>query len=487
MSLELAQAPQAYPKLALGAVVCLALLSVILVASQTAPSPNWVLGLLIIWLSALPGLLHLLARAQTPAPIFAVAGLYYLIFFGLPVFLAPLNYHVGERMVMYRRVLLDQPGSDVLMLVAAGIAMLVAGYYATWPIAHRFLPRFHLGRDIDPSVLRVLYWILIAASFAFRCLPFLQSLPSVGQFFDPVGYLALGGFYLLWRAGCLSRGETLIILCVVLPLEIYLRIRILFITDILFLLLFVFFVLVRARAGKFMAVTAAIGVFVVLSYGATAIARNAPEAGNEKLVLAVKQLFLNFSESSHQEEVILDNQISTFDLRYSRIVHRIGHLWLFQWVYQQSPDPVPYWAGETYRPLLTAPIPRAIYPDKPEERTGGKFGYRYGFLPTQNEPTSVNVPWMIELLANFGPKGVIAGMAVFGIILAAVVRVFCAWGMSDVEFLIGLTVIFRLPYQESNFSVMTGSLPLLVVSLWLYFSFGSRLLERFIRHSPATG
>jgi hypothetical protein len=57
-------------------------------------------------------------------------------------------------------------------------------------------------------------------------------------------------------------------------------------------------------------------------------------------------------------------------------------------------------------------------------------------------------------------------------------RIFNAPGMSDPEFLIGLTLIYRLAYQESNFSVMTGSLALLFVSLYVYFRWGPLLLKR---------
>jgi hypothetical protein len=56
--------------------------------------------------------------------------------------------------------------------------------------------------------------------------------------------------------------------------------------------------------------------------------------------------------------------------------------------------------------------------------------------------------------------------------------------MNDLEFLIGLTLIFRLGYQESNFTVMTGSLPLLFAALYLYFRFGPSCIA-FVRTALA--
>jgi hypothetical protein len=76
---------------------------------------------------------------------------------------------------------------------------------------------------------------------------------------------------------------------------------------------------------------------------------------------------------------------------------------------------------------------------------------------------------------------VLIGMATFGILLAFLDRTLNAPGMSDLEFLVGLTLIFRLVYPESNFSVMTGSLVPLFAALYIYFAVGSKLIRRVIR------
>ncbi len=47
--------------------------------------------------------------------------------------------------------------------------------------------------------------------------------------------------------------------------------------------------------------------------------------------------------------------------------------------------------------------------------------------------------------------------------------------LSYLEFVTGTTILLPLFYQESNFSVMTGSLLPLTVSLWVYFTVGLRV------------
>ena len=127
---------------------------------------------------------------------------------------------------------------------------------------------------------------------------------------------------------------------------------------------------------------------------------------------------------------------------------------VFQMVYDRSPDPVPFWGGESYKPIFTSFIPRAIYPAKPEERAGGEFGRRYGILQGNRARSSINIPWLTELLANFGTAGVFIGMGLFGVLLGFLDKTFNARGMTQPEFLIGITLIFPLVYPESNFTVM---------------------------------
>jgi len=95
------------------------------------------------------------------------------------------------------------------------------------------------------------------------------------------------------------------------------------------------------------------------------------------------------------------------------------------------------------------------------------------------------VPWIIELLANFGRPGVLLGMALFGFLFAVADRFFNGRDMHPVARAVGLGIVFRLVYPESNFTVMCGDLLPLTVFLYLYFRFGLKWLTPLFqpRHS----
>ena len=126
--------------------------------------------------------------------------------------------------------------------------------------------------------------------------------------------------------------------------------------------------------------------------------------------------------------------------------------------------------GESYRPLVGAAIPRVLWPDKPIEDTGFRFGERYGFLKQSDHRTSLNLPWIVELRANFGIAGVLGGMALFGLLMALLDRVLNRPGARVPEAAVGIGLIAPLVYPESNFSVMTGSLPLALIAFAVWFS-----------------
>ena len=158
-------------------------------------------------------------------------------------------------------------------------------------------------------------------------------------------------------------------------------------------------------------------------------------------------------------------------------VRRISHTWLFAHVVLKSPDEVPFWGGQTYKPLFTAMVPRAIWPDKPREETGGLFGKRYDLLEPTSQ-TSLNLPWHIETYVNFGSLGVVIGMGLIGVFLALLDKLLNAPGRRELEMGIGLGILIPLTFQDSNFSVMVGTLPQFVICLYIYFLVGQFVLRR---------
>ena len=146
-------------------------------------------------------------------------------------------------MVVHSVVLLEPMRPVVMLLAMGGITSLVAAFYITRYTLLRNMPHFRMaGTQIQDMDLNILYGILMIGSLIFRFNPTIQSLPSVGQFLGPAGYLAFGGFYLQWCAGRLPRHLGLIVLLVGGPLELWWRVENLFITDLLLLVLFFVFI-----------------------------------------------------------------------------------------------------------------------------------------------------------------------------------------------------------------------------------------------------
>jgi len=473
------------------ALVILITLSVALALAGTLPPATAAGGLAIIWIAALPGLLYLQGVAGGAVPLLPYAAFYYLLFFGVIGFAGPLTYQAQGKVVIYSRVALDAMSPEIIWLIALGVASLVGAFYLARLTVLTRMPRFRLPKaENTANTLNLIFWALMVSSLAYRYSTFVQSLPSIGQLLDPVGYLALGGFYLQWRAGRLPLWQGLLVLTICLPLDIWWRIADMTVTNPLLLPLFFTFVLWRERQFKAISVLIAAGIVGALLYNVTNLARPQGDTAMDKLAAAGQHISKLITQFDHIERVKVDvtntplanlpGNAYEYDPRISILIHRMGHIWMFQHVYEQSPDPIPYWGGETYRPLLTSFIPRAIYPAKPEERTGAAFGYRYRLTVQESGRTSFNMPWILELLANFGPVGVPIGMALFGLFFAFLDRVFNSHKASDVEFLIGLTIFFRLGNQESNFSVMTGSLLPLFVALYVIFRFGPPILSRLL-------
>ncbi len=80
-------------------------------------------------------------------------------------------------------------------------------------------------------------------------------------------------------------------------------------------------------------------------------------------------------------------------------------------------------------PALVA-IPRPVWPDKPILNDGLEFSHTYWEIPVNTE-TSTPLTQPGDLLRNFGPEGVIVGLALWGAFLGAVLAASGAGGRRD--------------------------------------------------------
>jgi len=150
---------------------------------------------------------------------------------------------------------------------------------------------------------------------------------------------------------------------------------------------------------------------------------------------------------------------------------RVDHLSAFAHVIARTPTSVPYWGGATYATLFTSLIPRALYPDKPKKTLGQDYGHRYRFIAPWDTHTSINLEQTVEMFANFGFEGVLAGMFLMGLLYRFSYRVLNHPDCGDGALLIAANTFRVMLNIESDFSLVFGGIlqGILMLSaiLWL--------------------
>lgn len=452
-----------------------------------------ILAIAIIGIGIFPIMLWWIPKGPINLPVFEISCLFYVISFGLSPFLIDIIWLEFQEISVHRIRLSSRSDAisiSALLAVLAGIIAYISAFYATKKFSDKYVPnfpRFVLPSEFSIGRLIILLWGLLLGNLAYHALPALREIPSIGQFLQPVGYVAVGMFYFLWRRRKIGRVHAALIFFVVFPLVLLLTLATSFLTPTMLWVIFLIFVLLFERKRVPIILCAASVVLLLLGYGPLGGYRAAlgghhhqilsnvgVEISPESSVWEKTQALATITANLWKHET--PQRIENFDARpqtrsVSNLVRRISLLPLLSQVTARTPDPVPFWNGETYKPLLTSFIPRLLWSGKPKEMRGKEFGLRYGFL-AEGEETSLNVPWIVEMFANFGLAGVILGMFFAGGIFAVLQAFFLGSQASTLETITGLSIIFPLVYQESNLSLMVGSIIPLTICLFLYFRVG---------------
>lgn len=125
-----------------------------------------------------------------------------------------------------------------------------------------------------------------------------------------------------------------------------------------------------------------------------------------------------------------------------------------------------YLAGETFLPILTLPIPRAIMPDKDKYQTAGVYFKEYhnhSYIRTAERVTGAG-----ELYMNWGVSGIMIGMAILGL--------FLAW-LSNVSY--KLMNIFEVYFYIQGVGITLGVIGSDIPSVFINFLIGNFLIIVF--------
>jgi hypothetical protein len=424
------------------------------------------LALVATWLCFLPSIQYLSNPKRRPIPFFPLVGLFYALSFSLPIFSAA--------QVKSYKFSLQEVSLNSLILLVLGLAGMNVGFFLSQNYWWKSISSIKLPTPKKSSTLLVLAWLFMSMYLSYNYIPFLQELPSVGYFVTPLGYFAFGLFYILWSQKKLNKFQLFLVLGVFL-LELLFRLATGALAQVVFFLMFLGIVYFRQHKRLPMTIMLVATLFFVVFNPVKGEYRSLTWTDNIQSLSVIEKSKLFFWLTINYYTSPANT--STPDIT-SSTVNRAEQMSLLSNVINDTPDIVPYWNGQTYLPIFTSFIPRALWPGKPEIRTGNDFGRRYKYLGANDFTTSYNLPWIVEMYANFGDTGIILGMFFVGVMLAYFDKVFNNFEMNDIEFLYGCVILFNITNHLSNFALIMGNIFLLSLTIYISLKYTTMYLDR---------
>jgi hypothetical protein len=451
-----------FRQLAAGCVFALIICVLNYMAPEHSTQTERIYGSLMLALIAVPFWLWRIGIDPNP-PFIVLISLLYFYTYGLGVFLLrsfagnPYQPDVSARWI-----------ETALRLALAGMILMLAGYYAfPWIPLRSALPRFRMrwsdARAVRLAALVMAVFGLVLSVGRIPGMP--KSLAQVAGYAQDsftVGICILIG---LWWLGRLSGLSAWLLFLVLVPLRLGMG-------------------LVGGATGG----SIVIAMTLVLMY--CALSHRIPWilvfAGTAALFI-IRPLELPYRSATWSPQGELYNASDLrkteymYNLMYRTIIGgevppdaliqaagaRLSVFPMLADVMSLTPSIVPYWAGETYYPLLFKFIPRMIWPDKPEEVTGRTFGQRYGYTNLTNPGTSINFAQLVEEYANFGVGGVVIGMFLIGMIYRGLLSMFVHPEMGLGALVAGVFIVSSLFDLETGTTMVFGGIPWTLVYLYI--------------------
>lgn len=408
-----------------------------------------------------PGVAYL-AAGSGRLPVLPAIGLFYALFFALPVFLVDVIWPPGQPLRMYYTA----PAVDSLDGHAMGLVFLGVGLTLgiAW-IGDRWLcPRVKPLRlpAFPDRWLPLVAWGALALHFAYLLVPAVARITSLGQLAQPCGLIGFGLLLVLALRGKVARWQWLAAFGLLLPLRFTLGVMASSVASAVTVLAFLALILAALRPRLTLIGGAFIVLLIAASYKpihnfrqmlwAAAPAGETQVSRSELMLRALGGTFTRTADTQGDVSVL----------------KRIAQVAVFAMVVEKTPETVPYWGGATIKPLLTSWIPRPLWPSKPKEQAGNAFGHRYEMLWKGDFETSVNLPWLTEFYVNFGTVGLGLGMSLVGLVLAGALALLNRPDATGpMETVVGGVLLFPFVFPESNISLCLGSLLSLALVIWL--------------------
>lgn len=409
-----------------------------------------VLATTLVVVSAIPLFIYLRSpETHSVIPVFAFNSLYYGLAFGIVSF-----FSFERKFEMFREVGKLQ---YALGLVILGLGCQMIGYKL---ISIRLRQKEHVTRksmELTQEELRVIGWVFTAGAMVSMAFVDVLRIPSFGQL---IRLFSLAGpsilFYMVLKKK-LTPFEVVLFVTTTLYLVWQGFLTGSFAEGLRFGLILSLVALVSRRFYIFILLVLVFGSLLFLINPIKMQYRNRTWFSNdggqltsfEKSEILIDCLTRHWGSSREDVSFVTGNK-GTID--------RLNQMGLFLAVVSKTPSSVPYWYGETIYDIIPSMVPRILWPGKPIKRFGNDFGQRYGLLHHRDKATSLNLPWVVELYANFGSVGILVGMFVIGLAFGYIENVLLN---RDVEtgtevLLIGLFA--PLSFPESNISLLWGGI-----------------------------
>jgi len=147
----------------------------------------------------------------------------------------------------------------------------------------------------------------------------------------------------------------------------------------------------------------------------------------------------------------------------ARALIRMNRLSDFSYVVSTTPSDVAFTGMTTYTPLLSKPIPRLLWRDKPVDETGQLYGHRYGFLAPGDTTHSANLTIVAEAWMGGGWPYIIWTALAYGLVLRAIWMFLVGDSRAVGNVAIGAMVVAAAAHYEANLSAVVGGIIQVVV------------------------
>jgi len=414
---------------------------------------------MVLSLSCLPMILFLFRGKIYQVPALESHGMFYAMSFGFAGFLPVPS--VGGVGTIY------EPDMDwALVFTFLGLSSLFFGYYFVGVKLFKNVRPNTDGLTISVGKMELIAWLCCFFSIS---LTFLMRYATLDAFKQVRIFSFSLGFFLLLVLALekkISFGSRLAFFLFLLPYEILLNsgLNTGQLAGTVCLICWISLVMLRCwRHIPVYLLVAGFLFFIVFQpvkfYVRTMVEQSGGELTTAEMLEAYGRGFFEVYGSSHD---MLASSKDNFDSSFERV----NHLALFAAIIRDTPSSQPYLYGETYVPLLTKWIPRALWKGKPMETLGNSWAVKYGFLSDEDYTTSFNLPWLPEMYMNGGWVGVLLVMFILGIIYRYMWQRLMGRTTTVMSYAVGIVFAQSLVFAESNLSMQLGGIIIFAIFLW---------------------